>query len=272
MSEMLISTANMGQLLGESLTSTFCVNIEATSKIWVATGMLVQYLESFTDGIVVRKNEKPVGIVGGRDIIANIAKNPRGEFFEEPVESIVESRIPEISSRTTYKELMNFWQDTGRAFAIIQNEYGDYSSISAKKILEIAKQCNTNLKISEMPKKNTVTFSLDEPIGQIMDRMLENKTRRVILKDTNKFINDRAILEKISEELDYLRNVKNFREFPAKDFNIIETTMIEKDLMIPETAQMMYELEHPYLVYKDNVITPWDICKILLSDKITINN
>jgi len=30
----------------------------------------------------------------------------------------------------------------------------------------------------------------------------------------------------------------------------------------------MYEMEHPYIIYKDISVTPWDICNILMDDKI----
>lgn len=267
-----ISLITLKDLFGESLTSNLCVNIEKGAKMWVATGMLVQYLESFTDSVVVREHDKPIGIVGGKDVIENMAEEPSWEFFDMNVEDVMEARIPEISGKNTYEELMNFWDKTRRAFAVIKNEYGDYSSISAKKILEIGKRCKTNLRVSDIPEKNIVTFTLDSSIGDVMELMLKNKTRRLVLKDTKKFINDRAILEKISEGLNYLRDVKNFKDISVKEFKIIEAKTVEKDIGISDISKIMYELEHPYVIYKENVITPWDICKILLSDKISINN
>lgn len=272
MTERKIYSSTLRSLFGESLTSSLCVNVEKDSKMWVVTGMLVQYLESFTDSIVVRENNKPIGIIGGRDIIESISEEPSPEFFEKNVQEVMESRVPEVSGKNTYEELMDFWNKTRRAFAIIKNEFGDYSSLSAKKILELGKNCKTDLRISNIPKKNIVSFSLDDSVGNVMELMLKNKTRRLLLKDTNKFINDRAIIEKISEELNYLRNTQNFADIPIKEFNIVETKTSEKDLLIPEISKIMYELEHPYVIYRDNVITPWDICQILLSDNITIDN
>jgi hypothetical protein len=31
----------------------------------------------------------------------------------------------------------------------------------------------------------------------------------------------------------------------------------------------MYEMDHPYVVYKDISVTPWDICNVLMSERIT---
>ena len=54
--------------------------LKKVTETWVATGMLVQQLESFTDAVVVRENDKPVGIIGGKDIIIPLADNPRSRF------------------------------------------------------------------------------------------------------------------------------------------------------------------------------------------------
>jgi len=55
-----ISEMSLESLFGDSLTSSFCVNIEKSTETWVATGMLVQQLESFTDAVVIRENDKPI--------------------------------------------------------------------------------------------------------------------------------------------------------------------------------------------------------------------
>ena len=72
MGETPISEFSLKRLFGDSLTSALCVNIEKGTETWVATGMLVQQLESFTDAVVVRENDKPVGIVGGKDVIIKL--------------------------------------------------------------------------------------------------------------------------------------------------------------------------------------------------------
>jgi hypothetical protein len=30
----------------------------------------------------------------------------------------------------------------------------------------------------------------------------------------------------------------------------------------------MYNMDHPYIIYKDISVTPWDICNVLMSEKI----
>ncbi len=265
-----ISEESLKNLLGDSLTSSLCVNIEKATKTWVATGMLVQQLESFTDAVLIRQDDKPIGIVGGKDILEKLIENPTSELFDNTnVEDIMEKRILFVSNQTTLKELINYWKETRRAFAVVPNEFSDYSAISAKKILEIGIRCKTRISISEVPEKKVATFTKNATIGDILKSMFDNNTRRLVLENTTKFINDRMILEKITEDWKYLREVDDFLARPVKDFKLEEAKTVSETLSISDAARELYEMEHPYLVYGNQVLSPWDVCLLLLSEKIT---
>jgi hypothetical protein len=34
-------------------------------------------------------------------------------------------------------------------------------------------------------------------------------------------------------------------------------------------VKKMYEMDHPYVVYNDISVTPWDICNVLMTEKIS---
>jgi len=270
MSKTPISEISLYDLFGDSLTSSLCVNIEKGVETWVATGMLVQQLESFTDSVVVRENDKPIGIVGGKDVIVKLIENPTSAlFYKTKVEDIMEERWPTVSKETKLSELMEFWKKTRRAFAAIPNEFSDYSAISAKKLLEVGKKIKTDITISELPEKKLITFPNESTIGDVLNLMLENNTRRLILENSTKFINDRIILQKITEELKCLQDVNNFLDIPISEFKLEEVKVVSENLSIPEVSKIMYEMEHPCVMFGDKIITPWDICLILLSEKLT---
>ena len=270
MSKTPISEISLYDLFGDSLTSSLCVNIEKGTETWVATGMLVQQLESFTDSIVVRENDKPIGIVGGKDVISELIEVPRSSlFYKTKVEDIMEERWPTVSKETKLRELIEFWKKTRRAFAAIPNEFSDYSAISAKKLLEFGKKIKTDIKISDLPEKKLITFTNENTIGDVLNLMLEANTRRLILENSTKFINDRIILQKITEELKCLQDVNNFLDIPISEFKIEEVNTVSENLTIQEVSKIMYEMEHPCVMFRDKIITPWDICLILLSEKIT---
>lgn len=270
MSTIPISELSLELLFGDSLTASLCVNIEKGTETWVATGMLVQQLESFTDAVVVRENDKPIGIVGGKDIIVPLVDKPSSSlFYDTKVEDVMENRFPTVTEKSKLKELINYWKQTRRAFAAVPNEFSDYSSLSAKKLLEIGMKVKTEIPISQIPKKNLITFEEKDTIGDVLNSMLKINTRRLFLADSNKFINDRIILQKITDELKCLKETENFMDMAISEFNLEEVEKLTDDVTIQEISKTMYKMEHPSVLFQDQIITPWDICLILLSDNIT---
>ena len=130
----LISEKPLSELLENSLTSSPCVNVHTKAKVKVVTGMLVQYLESFTDSVVVREDVIPVGVLGGREIIQGVFKNPTSEFFEMNfVEDIMDKRLKVVTSDSSLCDLIEVWKSVRRAFAVINVGNEDYSAISTKR-------------------------------------------------------------------------------------------------------------------------------------------
>jgi hypothetical protein len=125
----------------------------------------------------------------------------------------------------------------------------------------------TEMTISELPKKKIVKFKMSDTINSIISLMLKNKTRKVLLENTNRFISDRIIIEKIAADLNYLRDANNFLDLPAVGFSLEYAKVISKDIKINELASIMFGMMHPYVIFKDQVISPWDICLALLSDR-----
>ncbi len=262
-SSSIISNRSLGDLLQNSLTSTPCVNIRKNAKVKVAAGMLVQYLETFTDSVVVRDDAKPIGVIGGREIIQGIYKNPSSDFFEmQLVEDIADTRLCEVTADSTIKELIALWKEVGRAFAVINIENYDYSVISVKKLLEIGINNDSEFHISKIPKKKIITFGKDATFGDVIKLMLENKTRKIMFEGTNQFINDRIIIETI-EKFDYLLGNDNFLDIPVSVVPLEEAKVVSGDLSLSDISKIMYEMSQPLIIHEERVISPWDICMAL---------
>ncbi|MFZ9005599.1 MAG: CBS domain-containing protein [Nitrosopumilaceae archaeon] len=265
-----LANRTVKELLPETLTYSLCIHIEKGKEVWVVAGMLAQYLESATDSVLVMDEGKPVGTIGGKEIMDNLLKNPTsGLFYGTKVEDIMEPKPLMITENAKYSDLMNHWKKRGRAFAVIENEWGHYSAISAKKVLEIGMHCKTNLSISDLPKKPLVTFKKDDSMESIIKSMFANGTRKILLENSNKYINDRIIIETITEKMGHLKKVDYFLNVPANIIDLEEARVIYDDLKINEISAMMFDMEHPYVIYKDWMVTPWDICNVLLEEGIT---
>ena len=265
-----IINKSLKELLPLSFNSTPAVSIRKENKMWVATSMLIHTLESFTDSLVVTEgDEKPIGVIGGREIIENIFKNPTSSFFDDTtVEQIVDKNLVILSNDTTLKDLLDKWKNTKRAFSIIPNNHGGYSAISARKILEIGANCVTDITISELPKKEIVTFEQDSTIKEIMNLMLQKNSRKILLKDSNYFISDRLLIQSIAQEFDFFRNVKFLERHVKDSFRLEEARKVSKDLNLTEISKIMYSMPHPCMIFQNQVITPWDICLALESERI----
>ncbi len=258
-----ISNCSLSELLQNSLTSTPCVNVRKNAKVKVATGMLVQYLETFTDSVVVRDDTKPIGVIGGREIIQGVYKNPSSDFFEmKQVNDITDNRLNVVTPDITIKELISLWKEVGRAFAVIDMGNDDYSVISVKKLLEIGINNTLEFHISEIPKKKIITFSKDDTFGDIIQLMLENRTRKILLEGTNQFINDRIIIETI-EKFNYLLDTDNFLEIPANVVSLEDAKIVSEDLNLTDISKIMYGMSQPLIIHEDRVISPWDVCMAL---------
>jgi CBS domain-containing protein len=259
-SSSVISNSSLSELLQNSLTSTPCVNVRKNAKVTVVAGMLVQYLETFTDSVVVRDGTRPIGVIGGREIIQGVYKNPSSDFFEmNLVEDITDNRLNVVTPDTSLKELISLWKSVGRAFAVINIGNDDYSVISSKKLLEIGVNSDSEFRISEIPKKKIVTFDKDATFGDVMKLMLENKTRKILFEGTTQFINDRIIIESI-EKFDFLLGRDNFLNIPVSIVTLEDAKVISEDLSLSDISKIMYDMSQPLVIHEDRVISPWDVC------------
>jgi CBS domain-containing protein len=265
----MIADRMLRDLMPMTLTSVPGVSIQKQAKIEEAIGLLIPYLESMADSLIVTgdKNE-PIGVVGGREIVEKILANPSRSIFDDVIEKIMSHTITRVSGTSTIRDTIQDWKNTGRAFSIIPNAIGGFSVISARKMLEVGKISMTDMRISELPKKKIHTFSTNATINEVINAMLKNKTRKILLENTNQFISDRIIIEKIASDLNYLKNTNNFLEMPVTGFGLEYAKVITKDIMVNELASIMFGMQHPYAVFRDQVISPWDICLALLSERM----
>ena len=264
-----LSSYSLDELLPDSLLSSPSVGIRITDTVGDAASLLAHHLESFTDSLVVTKDAYPVGQVGGIELLDGVLKNPTSAFFDNTlVGEIMNEKLAIITKQTRLFDLLKQWQQSRRAFAIIPNQYHGYSVVSARKLLEIGALSKTKMKVSDIPKKRIITFTKDYTVKEIIVSMFENKTRKLILEGVLLFISDRIITEKIANDLNYLRNVNNFLDMSADIFKLESPKIISEDMGIPEACKIMSDMLHPYLMTKDQVISPWDIVTILGSENL----
>src|SRR5215207_3116284 len=179
-----IHELSLQELFPKTLNDTSCTYIDKGREVGVAIEMCAEYLESAVDSIVVLdEDKKPIGIVGGYDILDHFRRNPTRDFqYETKVEQIMFEDFSLVQKETIFKNLMEKWRYTRRAFAVIANVSEGYSPISARKMLEIGKKIKTDISVSSMiKKKEIITFKRDDSLGKILNLMYEYNTRKLLL-------------------------------------------------------------------------------------------
>ena len=109
------------ELFSSNLTDTSCVFIDSDREVWLATEMCAEYTESSVDQIVVLNKNNIIGTVGGYDLLAHIRKNPTRRFqYESKVEEIMFSPVPIIEKSMKFRDLVENWKHSRRAFSIFR--------------------------------------------------------------------------------------------------------------------------------------------------------
>lgn len=259
-----LSDLPLDYLLPYTLRSTPMASVQKNEKMWVVTAMLCRYLESFTDGIIVMNEKEPLGVLGGRETLSRLLRNPTLEFFEDyTAGQIMAEHINIISPKTTLDELLMMMMRQRLGLAIIPYKDHGYASISARSLLEVAATAKSDMRVSDMPKKKIVTISPDDSIKNVILTMLQHQTRKLVFDDLSTYISDRGIIEKIALGMNYLANSSDFLNTKASSFNPKLLKKIDADVKITTLAKIMMGMDVPYVLVNDHIISPWDIILVL---------
>jgi predicted transcriptional regulator len=261
---------SLEEVLPESIFSTPAVSIRVEDTLGEAATLLPHHLETLTDSLVATSDDKPVGIIGGIEVLEGILKNQTTGFLDKTkIGDVMSKNLLIMNSKNKFSELVNQWLQTRRAFAIIPNQYKGYSVISARKILEVGSLFKINTTVSAIPTKKIITFHKNDTVRQIIQRMFDNKTRKLVLEGTSLFINDRIIIQKLVREFNCLRDGKDFLGMNSDIFNLEEVNNVSGNLTITDACKIMQDMKSPYLRIEDKVISPWDMVLILNSENLS---
>ncbi len=255
-----LSENTLEEILPETIFSTPAVSIRFEDTLGEAAILLPHHLETLTDSLVATKDDTPVGIVGGIEVLDGIMKKPTAEFLNKTkIVDVMSEKLIIMDSNNKFSHLVNQWLQTRRAFAIIPNKYHSYSVISARKILDIGTSFELESPLSKIPKKEIATFQKENTVRQIIQTMFDNKTRKLMLDRTDFYINDRIIIEKLVREFDCLRDGRDFLNMKSDIFSLEQARTVPENTSISQACKIMQNMKSPCLKIENNVISPWDI-------------
>ena len=247
------------EILPHLLVCSSRATIESKENMWIATSMLVRFLASFTNNLVVMKSDIPVGILGSMEILRGLYENPSYDFFSEHfVHEIMNKNLNITSPKTRVLNLLKKMNQYKKDFALIQTTNESFSTISSRRLLEVGILCDTRIKVSDIPSKTIVTFQREDNLGTIIRKMLRSNSDILVLEHTPLFVTPQIIFEKISE-LNYLDGIDNFLDSKVSVLNLRSSRVISNNITIPEMCKIMLSMRDSFVMTQNNVLTPWDL-------------
>lgn len=255
----------LGEIASHQISRSPSINLENTEKVWKAASLLPSYLESFSDSLLVLKEKTPVGLVGGREMMKAVFFNPTFDLLDETsVEAIARPRLNFADMNTTLSNVISIMQRQRLAFVVVpQKDKNSYSCVSSRTLIEVCTRCKTDMAVRDMPENHLVVFGRDDSVKDIFVSMFLHQTRRLVLKDSSYFINDRIIIEHIVTKLNYLDGLDDFLGMPISEFPLKKINQIPTDTPIPELCKKMLSEESPCFLAGNQIVTPWDIVTLL---------
>ncbi len=252
-------------LLPQALVSTPISSIENTDNIWIACSMLSRVSDT-TNNLVVLEKEFPLGILGAKEILKGLLKNPTPYYFHDIlVEEIMNRRFYLDTRDAKLDKILEQMLKTKSEFTILQNSKQSFSAVSIREILEVGALCKSNFETSDLPSKKIKIFRRDDTVEDIINSLIADDIEFLLLENESLFIDSMTIIEKIAGDLNYLKNCNDFLELNASIFKLERPKLVPNNLMLHEICKTMLSMKHPYIMTSNQLFTPRSILESLSS-------
>jgi len=250
-------------LLPYSLISSPISSIGGTDNVWIACSMLSRVSDT-TNNLVVLEKEYPLGIIGAREILKGLLKNPTLFYFQDIFSHDIMNRGFYLDNRNTKLDKLLKQMSKGKnEFIILQNSKHSFSSFSLREILEIGAICKTNIDASDIPEQKIKIFRRDDTIEDLIKSLIYDNTEVLLLENESLLIDPLTIIEKIAGDLKYLKNCGNFLDLNASIFQLERPKLIPNKLTLSEICQTMLYMKHPYIMTTNKLLSPKSILEFL---------
>lgn len=255
-----LDVCSFEEILPYSLLSIPISTITPHDDVWIASSMLSR-ISDVTNNLVVIEDEFPIGTVSTFDIIDGLQKNPTAEFFSENITRVMNAHFYIDSRTVNIAAVLRRMGKSKNPFTIIQNDRTSFSQLSIRQALEIGALCKTELQVASFSKNHIPSFSRDDTIGEIIDRLKKEQNEFALLEGEFSFVNYDIILEKL-KELNKTQN-ENLLNLSASTLKTITPMLISEKLSLAEICRIMLNARHPCVMTKNKIITARDVLDIL---------
>jgi len=253
-------------LLPIALASSPISSIGSMDNVWIACSMLSRVSDT-TNNLVVLEKEYPLGLIGAREILRDLLKNPTPYYFHDVLAQEIMNRKFYLDTRNArLDKLFEQMYKTKSEFIILQNTKHSFSAVSIREILEIGTLCKSDFQASDLADPKIKMFRRDDTVEDIIKSLIHDNTEVLLLENESLFIDPMTIIEKIGGDLNYLKDCNNFLDLNASIFKLQQPKLIPEKLSLSEICQTMLYMKHPYIMTSNKLLTPRNILEFLSKD------
>lgn len=229
-------------------------------NVYMASVCLIPAIEAYVDGVVVVKDNKPLGVIGSRDVLSGYSKIGKDVFYNDA--STIMYEVNEyVNEDASLIEVINYFRYKKIGFAPIIKHEKVIAVLSFRDIIRLIAKFRLDTKVREICSK-LITVDPNLTVGNALVLMLTKGVRRVIVKTDHEYsISGRDILGFLMENEFGEKRYKKPLDAPLVHVSKHKLAKITADKSISETARLIMIQKAPpsLLVSSSYIVTPWDL-------------
>jgi CBS domain-containing protein len=217
----------------------------------------------YVDGLVVTKGDRPVGRVGGKQILLTVLDSNYPQWLQINASQIMDDSGISTEMDSPLGQALKIFRQTGFAFVPVTNKGMMVASLAIRDVLSVLAKTDMRQPLKPLSSP-LVQVSKKTDLKNALRIMFERKIRNLIVRDgsNNYVINDRKILEFLfshdGREI-MRRGIAGISAVEVELIDMIPAVEIREDTSFRNAAELLMDVGNPCLLLGSSIVTPWDL-------------
>ena len=239
-----------------------------TSFIELGTFLATGY-QVYVDGLIVAVDKRLVGRLSGKHVLDHVLRMNYQEWSRVMASELMDDNTSSIEMDSTLDSLFQLFEETRFALAPITKKGVLIGSIGIRDLLPLIVDLNLDTPARTISSP-IISLSREGTLKNAIELMLKRNIRNIAVPsntDDNYYIlTDRKILEfifsyngrKIMGQGDE-DGASALNRVGVDSLDMMSVVPIPNETTISKVAAMLEDINTPGLVFKNNIVTPWDV-------------
>lgn len=226
----------------------------------------------YVDGLVVTKGDRPVGRVGGKQILLTILDSDYPQWLRITAFQIMDDSGISAEMDSPLVKALRIFRQTGFAFVPVTDKGLTVASLAIRDVLPFLAGSGIDEPLKSLSSP-LVQISRKTDLKNALRIMLERKVRNLIVRNdgNNYVVNDRKILEFLFSHDGREIMRKGIAGISAVEVGLVDMipAVEVKDTPFRKAAELLMDVGTPCLLLGDSIVTPWDLVMKTIGKDIT---